>query len=406
MQQNFDPVFLFSFVSSIVGVLVSIILVLSNKGQSFSSRILAFILFSLSFTLMNYACAISGMFIVFPFLYRSAVFFTMAIPSLTYIYARVIIKQEYTFRKGDIVFLIIAIAYTMKFLPVYMMGGENKQEIVKKAFSDNNYFARELDGWLPGGWAIIARMIYSLILVSSVLHLILKWNLRPKDSSIVKEQNKAIYKWLLYLVSVILLTYLCLIPEYIFQISRILNIHWIMSVTVAFAIFFISFYLLFKPQILYGASGWEGRSVDTDIYIASTHDIKVKEDNKSKLSYEQGVKLHKILNEHFEVNQPFLKPGYTIGDLAKETAIPSHLWSAFINQEYVKNFNEFINDYRLEHLEKLLKKDSTQRQYTLEGLGKMVGFKSRTTFIASVKRKTGKTPSEVFSIKSDIGKES
>jgi AraC-like DNA-binding protein len=35
-------------------------------------------------------------------------------------------------------------------------------------------------------------------------------------------------------------------------------------------------------------------------------------------------------------------------------------------------------------------------QFTLEGLGQQVGFQSRTAFIAAVKRRTGKTPSEFF----------
>jgi AraC-like DNA-binding protein len=42
-------------------------------------------------------------------------------------------------------------------------------------------------------------------------------------------------------------------------------------------------------------------------------------------------------------------------------------------------------------------------QYTLEALGKMAGFNSRTAFIAAVKKKTGKTPSELFNRRSEAG---
>jgi AraC-like DNA-binding protein len=71
--------------------------------------------------------------------------------------------------------------------------------------------------------------------------------------------------------------------------------------------------------------------------------------------------------------------------------------SAFINQEYRKNFSEFINDIRVSYLVDLIQENPEYlNKYTLEVLGQMAGFKSRTTFILAVKRKTGKTPSEIF----------
>ena len=70
--------------------------------------------------------------------------------------------------------------------------------------------------------------------------------------------------------------------------------------------------------------------------------------------------------------------------------------SAFINQAYGKNFNEWVNENRIMYLRQLLQQNPDYRKYTLEALGKLVGFNSRTTFIAAVKKTTRQTPSEFF----------
>jgi AraC-like DNA-binding protein len=92
-----------------------------------------------------------------------------------------------------------------------------------------------------------------------------------------------------------------------------------------------------------------------------------------------------------------LQQRYTIRDLATEIGVPSYLLSTFIKQEYGMNFSGFINDIRVSYLVDLTRQNPEYlSKYTLEVLGQTGGFKSRTTFILEVKRKTGKTPSEIF----------
>jgi AraC-like DNA-binding protein len=51
----------------------------------------------------------------------------------------------------------------------------------------------------------------------------------------------------------------------------------------------------------------------------------------------------------------------------------------------------------VQYLENLVKNNAEYANFTLEALGKAAGFNSRSTFIAAVKRNTGKTPQEFFS---------
>jgi AraC-like DNA-binding protein len=106
--------------------------------------------------------------------------------------------------------------------------------------------------------------------------------------------------------------------------------------------------------------------------------------------------IRQTLESHFRTNKPFLRSGYSIRDLSSELGIPIYQISSFINQVYGKNFNEWINEFRVDHVRDTLSKDPQIHNYTLEALGQMAGFQSRNAFISAMKRRTGRTPSEVL----------
>ena len=95
--------------------------------------------------------------------------------------------------------------------------------------------------------------------------------------------------------------------------------------------------------------------------------------------------------------RPFLRPGFTLMDMAVETGIPRHVLSHFINRAYGMNFNTLINDFRVSYLKSIPGLDPEWRRLTLEALGRMAGFNSRNTLIKAFKKCTGECPSDYFS---------
>jgi YesN/AraC family two-component response regulator len=66
--------------------------------------------------------------------------------------------------------------------------------------------------------------------------------------------------------------------------------------------------------------------------------------------------------------------------------------SRFINYEYKKNFNWFLNKFRVEEAQKLLISPDYEI-YTLDAIAEKVGFNSRSSFYSVFKKITGVTPS-------------
>jgi AraC-like DNA-binding protein len=88
-----------------------------------------------------------------------------------------------------------------------------------------------------------------------------------------------------------------------------------------------------------------------------------------------------------------LNPDLSLRELASQIEIhPNHL-SWLLNNSFGKNYNEFINKYRIEAF-KLNAKAPKNAHLTIEGLAYQSGFNSKTVFNTYFKKETGLTPKQ------------
>jgi AraC-like DNA-binding protein len=380
-----------------IGFIVSFILLVASRDKSFLRHILAAMLFCLSYSLFGYLLYISKGFLQFPHLFRTPVFFSLCVAPLTFLYVRSFLKQVYHFEKWDFLFFIPAVLYTLQLLPFYLLPVSEKILIIEHALQSRSIGAREPEGLLPQGIGFIFRMVYSLSIIVSTYITLIRWKKSTNSAMLKIHENHEIFRWLIYLSLILSSTFFILIIGYIFQITRFLEPFRISTLTVTITIFFICIYLLVKPNILYGLKSWLPLPEAANIAVAPSGNDEMVLKNRTVLSHDQIFRYKQLMEIHFINNRPFLKHRYSIKDLASEIGVPSYLLSVLINKEFGINFSEFINDIRVSYLIDLTKQNPENlHKYTLEVLGQMGGFKSRTTFILAVKRKTGKTPSEIF----------
>jgi AraC-like DNA-binding protein len=111
------------------------------------------------------------------------------------------------------------------------------------------------------------------------------------------------------------------------------------------------------------------------------------------LQKEDVRKIDQKLNYFLTTEMSYLKHGYTLKELAEKIDIPLHHLSAFINQHYGMNFNDFINQYRVIHsIKKII--NGEWKYKTLEAIAEESGFNNRNTFRMAFKKVTGISPSE------------
>jgi len=396
MQFTLNWYFVFAFFTGILGVLVACILYFINHNQSLSPRLLAINLLILSSLVIINSLTFTRFFLAFPHLWRVFAWTHFVLPVVSYLYIYTVIHQTFLLTRKNYLLFIPAVIYTLLLVPFYLLPTAEKLEIVRRFMEDKTLIALEPETFLLKSWAIPAKLIYGLILLIGQFWLLARWRKNELKRSFQIEQNKTTFRWLFLFTSVMSIFYLLLIVEYSFHLSRRYDLALMINFTFSINIFFICISLLVRPAILYGFKGWLQDAPQKDITPGGEVLLLPVSPQRPSLTLEQRDMYKQQLEKFFLEKQPYRETGYKIKTLSDQLGIPSYQLSAFINQEYGKNFNELLNDYRVDYLVKLASSSSDFYQYTLEAMGKKAGFKTRTTFITSVKKRKNQTPSDFF----------
>ena len=91
--------------------------------------------------------------------------------------------------------------------------------------------------------------------------------------------------------------------------------------------------------------------------------------------------------------KPYLEPELALSDLAQRLGTNVSVLSAVVNGAFGKNFNDYVNEFRVEAVKKMLK-DPENNHYSLLGIGLECGFNSKSTFNRAFKKITGLAPGD------------
>ncbi len=106
-------------------------------------------------------------------------------------------------------------------------------------------------------------------------------------------------------------------------------------------------------------------------------------------SQEKSVKIEALMVE----NEFFLNQDLSLHSFAQEINMSPRMISNCVNQNLGKNFNEWVNGFRVQKAQELLEKD-IESKLSIEGIGLESGFKSRSALYAAFKTKLGCSPGE------------
>ena len=115
------------------------------------------------------------------------------------------------------------------------------------------------------------------------------------------------------------------------------------------------------------------------------------EPRRQLLSDAEMARLRSRLLAVMSDERPYLDPSLTLTDLTRAVGVNSTVLSHLINKGFEKNFNDFINEYRINEVKSRLRATDDE---TMLAIAFESGFNSKATFNRAFKKFTGRTPRE------------
>lgn len=216
------------------------------------------------------------------------------------------------------------------------------------------------------GWLMAESIALVFFALQILVYLILTF-------LIIRKNNNPLFKTLVILVKGLFVIYVVqsIIIFYEIFVQNIPNVITL-NVSLLFSFFVIAFAYkcLVNNQLLF----------ESPKYSAST------------LSDQQMQEILKKIKALMKKEQLFTNPHLKLKDIGDRLEINPKYVSQSINNILNKNFHEFINEYRVDLVKKMME-DPDQSHFTLLALAQKVGFKSGSAFNSAFKKYTNMLPS-------------
>ena len=373
------------------GIFTSFILFYYMRDLNKSNRLLAAYFFTTNFNVLYFYVMV---FSNNPF--WEAIFFSHFLPLTFLVSPLLFFYIKFSFRPSkftwiDLLHYSPAILIFLFSIPYTTLSFEEKYKLAHNLINESSIYSPEtvaftfyLRAFYRFGYTIFIFFYFRWILKKSKIE-------GGKD----RQTNPSFRIWIYYLIglqflnAILPLGFMSTIPGFSFsaineyllaQKDSLFRITGILMFAQNFALFLF-------PKILFGnLTIIETKPVDT--YVEQLKASINKKMNEPAVDQKITDLLQTYLPE-----KTYLEKRFSLAKLSYDLNISERVLSNYFNAYLETSFSSWKNKLRIQQAV-LLIEESQLKYVTIEGIGEMVGFQSRTNFIEVFKEHTGKSPSE------------
>jgi AraC-like DNA-binding protein len=330
----------------------------------------------------------------------------LAFPMI-YFYVRNTLKDNNTLSSKDFLHFLPALISLISVVPFIFSDFDYKLSIAQQFLDNPNSIKTAHTNWfLPNYVNVILRPVLLFLYSFSCLVMIFNYSKKNRIYSPVLQKNLVI-KWLTSISVATLLISLCYISiTFVFftteNIAKSAFNQMIITSISGFIYALIPLIIFVFPEILYGIPRKNPSKRTREAFSTSSKNgkAKTKKDEPKISDQDPLMETANLILNYLETNLPYLNPKFSLEDLANQLKIPKHHAYYCFNTLIKEKFTTMRNHLRVKHAKSLLNAQQINK-HSIEGIGLMSGFASKSSFFATFKLVTGITPFEYFKNQTD-----
>ncbi len=357
---------LLSFLITFQLLFVGFFLITHKKGIRRNNILLGSIFILIAWNMADLTLQMNGVVLKWHFLQLIDDGFFLLYGPIIYLYAQGVIFRDFKLSGKHLLHIIPYLLLTVLLLFSKNISPNTPEEILKNDYSWQFYF--------------VSVLIYAHVFVYLGLTYKLLWRYRKIIKNTYSQIDQINLDWLSFSLNTFgLLIIVSLVHNFIALAGN----RSVLIVSLVLLLLFIFYFVnrvilkaLRQPEIFAGIAQNE-----TAKYLGSNLKPDQIEEYKNQLL------------DLCNTEKPFLNAQVNITDLSEELSVSTKHLSQVINQSFDKSFFDFINSYRIQEAQKILKESGDDKLTVLEVMYE-VGFNSKSSFNTAFKKETGLTPTE------------
>lgn len=347
-------------IGGLQGLVLSILL-LTDKRVNYASKILGIqcLLIATTFFLPIIVDAGQG---GFGWLIGVLVFLPSCYGGITYLYCRTSLTGLSLNRKDLLHLLPLVICYFLNY--DILFSPEKALSFVTS--SETTLFKHTLTKIVFYGQSVV----YAVFLIRMV------YVYQAKSKQTLSSYNPDIFKWLWSLIAFAVSIWLFKLLFYFIARESTLNV--LADCLLVIMVYFVAIVQWRNPSLFH-------------IEQLATEPEQAKQQSDGLLDSETRLSILNLVQDQVREQALYRNSELTLATLAQQVGVSVHHLSETLNQSGGKNFNQFINEYRVAEVCQKLDQKSQQK---LIDLALDAGFSSKSSFNSIFKKITGKTPSQ------------
>jgi AraC-like DNA-binding protein len=357
---------LLSFLITFQLLFVAVFLITHKKGNRRNNILLGTIFILIAWNMGDLTLQMNGVYLKWEFLQLIDDGFFLLYGPIIYLYTQGVIFRDFKLSSGNLLHLIPYLMLTVLLLSIRDHAPRTSEEIIKNE--------------LPWQFYSISALMYAHFFVYLGFTYRSLWKYRKIIKDKYSQIDQINLDWLSFALNTFgLITFISLIHNFI-ALAENRSVFMVTLVLLLIFIFYFVNHVILKalrqPEIFAGISQNE-----TVKYLGSN------------LSPGQIEEYKEQLLALLRTEKSYLDPQVSLADLSENLSVSTKHLSQVINQSFNKSFFDFINSYRIQEAQQILKESRDDKLTVLEVMYQS-GFNSKSSFNTAFKKETGQTPTE------------